>query len=122
AEVMFKFTNLIMYFAPIGVGAAMAYTVGHLGVDILKNLFMLLGSLYLALLVFMLLVFLPVMLFLKIPIIKFIAAVKEPVSIAFATTSSDATLLNAMCNMVKVGVSRKIVCFVIPTGCSFHLN
>lgn len=122
AEVMFKFTNLIMYFAPIGVGAAMAYTVGHLGVDILKNLFMLLGSLYLALLVFMLLVFLPVMLFLKIPIKKFIAAVKEPVSIAFATTSSDAALPKAMSNMEKFGVPRKIVSFVIPTGYSFNLD
>lgn len=122
AEVMFKFTNLIMYFAPIGVGAAMAYTVGHLGVDILKNLFMLLGSLYLALLIFMLLVFLPIMLFLKIPIKKFIAAVKEPVSIAFATTSSDAALPKAMSNMEKFGVPRKIVSFVIPTGYSFNLD
>lgn len=122
SEVMFKFTNVIMYFAPIGVGAAMAYTVGHLGVEILKNLFMLLGSLYIALLVFMLLVFVPVMLFLKIPIGKFIKAVKEPVSIAFATTSSDAALPKAMSNMEKFGVPRKIVSFVIPTGYSFNLD
>lgn len=122
SEVMFKFTNLIMYFAPIGVGAAMAYTVGHLGVDILKNLFMLLGSLYIALLVFMLLVFIPVMLFLRIPIKQFIQAVKEPVSIAFATTSSDAALPKAMSNMEKFGVPRKIVSFVIPTGYSFNLD
>ncbi|WCM41222.1 cation:dicarboxylase symporter family transporter [Flavobacterium sp. CBA20B-1] len=122
SETMFKFTNLIMYFAPIGVGAAMAYTVGHLGVDILKNLFMLLGSLYLALLLFMLLVFVPVMLYLKIPIKKFIAAVKEPVSIAFATTSSDAALPKAMSAMEKFGVPRKIVSFVIPTGYSFNLD
>lgn len=122
SETMFKFTNLIMYFAPIGVGAAMAYTVGHLGVDILKNLFMLLGSLYLALLLFMLLVFVPVMLYLKIPIKKFIEAVKEPVSIAFATTSSDAALPKAMSAMEKFGVPRKIVSFVIPTGYSFNLD
>ncbi len=122
SEVMFKFTNLIMYFAPIGVGAAMAYTVGHLGVDILKNLFMLLGSLYIALIAFMLLVFVPVMLFLKIPIKKFMQAVKEPVSIAFATTSSDAALPKAMSNMEKFGVPRKIVSFVIPTGYSFNLD
>ena len=122
SEVMFKFTNLIMYFAPIGVGAAMAYTVGHLGVDILKNLFMLLGSLYIALIVFVLLVFVPIMLFLKIPIGKFIRAVKEPVSIAFATTSSDAALPKAMSNMEKFGVPRKIVSFVIPTGYSFNLD
>ncbi len=122
SEVMFKFTNIIMYFAPIGVGAAMAYTVGHLGVDILKNLFMLLGSLYLALIIFLLLVFVPIMLFLKIPIKKFIAAVKEPVSIAFATTSSDAALPKAMSAMEKFGVPRKIVSFVIPTGYSFNLD
>lgn len=122
SEVMFKFTNLIMYFAPIGVGAAMAYTVGHLGVDILKNLFMLLGSLYIALIVFVLLVFVPIMLFLKISIKKFIQAVKEPVSIAFATTSSDAALPKAMSNMEKFGVPRKIVSFVIPTGYSFNLD
>lgn len=122
SETMFKFTNIIMYFAPIGVGAAMAYTVGHLGVDILKNLFMLLGSLYLALVLFMLLVFLPIMIFLKIPVKKFIAAVKEPVSIAFATTSSDAALPKAMSAMEKFGVPRKIVSFVIPTGYSFNLD
>ena len=122
AETMFKFTNIIMYFAPIGVGAAMAYTVGHLGVDILKNLFMLLGSLYLALLLFLLLVFVPIMVFLKIPIGKFIEAVKEPVSIAFATTSSDAALPKAMSAMEKFGVPRKIVSFVIPTGYSFNLD
>ncbi len=122
SEAMFKFTHLVMLFAPIGVGAAMAYTVGHLGVDILKNLFMLLMSLYIALLAFLLLVLLPVALYLKIPIRKFIAAVKEPVSIAFATTSSDAALPKAMENMEKFGVPRKIVSFVIPTGYSFNLD
>lgn len=122
SEVMFKFTNIIMYFAPIGVGAAMAYTVGHLGVEILKNLFMLLGSLYIALIAFVLLVFVPIMIFLRIPIKQFIKAVKEPVAIAFATTSSDAALPKAMSNMEKFGVPRKIVSFVIPTGYSFNLD
>ncbi|MDR6969369.1 proton glutamate symport protein [Flavobacterium arsenatis] len=122
SETMFKFTNLIMYFAPIGVGAAMAYTVGHLGVDILKNLFMLLGTLYLALTFFLLLVLLPIALYLKIPVKRFIMAIKEPVSIAFATTSSDAALPKAMSAMEKFGVPRKIVSFVIPTGYSFNLD
>jgi len=122
SETMFKFTNLIMYFAPIGVGAAMAYTVGHLGVDILKNLFMLLATLYFALICFLLLVLLPVALFLKVPIRRFINAIKEPVSIAFATTSSDAALPKAMSAMEKFGVPRKIVSFVIPTGYSFNLD
>ncbi|SKB53204.1 proton glutamate symport protein [Sphingobacterium nematocida] len=122
AEAMFKFTNLVMLFAPIGVGAAMAYTVGHLGVDILKNLFMLLISLYIALIVFILLILFPIALYLKVPVKQFINAIKEPVSIAFATTSSDAALPKAMENMEKFGVPRKIVSFVIPTGYSFNLD
>lgn len=122
SEAMFKFTNLVMLFAPIGVGAAMAYTVGHLGVDILKNLFMLLATLYLALIFFLLLVLLPVALYLKIPVKQFVNAIKEPVSIAFATTSSDAALPKAMSAMEKFGVPRRIVSFVIPTGYSFNLD
>jgi proton glutamate symport protein len=122
SETMFKFTNIIMYFAPIGVGAAMAYTVGHMGVDILKHLFMLVATLYMALIAFILLVLLPIALYIKLPIWKFINAIKEPVSIAFATTSSDAALPKAMSAMEKFGVPRKIVSFVIPTGYSFNLD
>ncbi len=122
AETMFKYTHIIMYFAPIGVGAAMAYTVGHMGIDILKYLFMLLLTLYGALIAFMLLVLLPIALYMKVPIKRFIAAIKEPVSIAFATTSSDAALPVVMQNMEKFGVPRKIVSFVVPTGYSFNLD
>lgn len=123
AETMFKFTNIIMYFAPFGVGAAIAVTVGHLGIDILKNLFLLLLTLYLALIAFLLLVLLPVALFVaKIPLRKFVWAIKEPVSIAFATTSSDSALPKALENMERFGVPRKIVSFVIPTGYTFNLD
>ncbi len=123
AETMFKFTNIIMYFAPFGVGAAIAVTVGHLGIDILKNLALLLITLYLALISFLLLVLLPIALFIaKIPVRKFIEAIKEPVSIAFATTSSDSALPKALENMEKFGVPRKIVSFVIPTGYTFNLD
>ncbi len=123
AETMFKFTNIIMYFAPFGVGAAIAVTVGHLGIDILKNLFLLLITLYLALFAFLLFVLLPIVLFVaKIPLKQFIAAIKEPVSIAFATTSSDSALPKALENMEKFGVPRKIVSFVIPTGYTFNLD
>lgn len=122
AETMFKYTNIIMYFAPIGVGAAMAYTIGHMGIDILKNLIMLLLTLYGALIVFLCGVLLPIALFLKVPIGKFISALKEPVSIAFATTSSDAALPKVMSNMEAFGVPRKIVSFVVPTGYSFNLD
>ncbi|MBP1619214.1 MAG: sodium:dicarboxylate symporter [Bacteroidetes bacterium] len=122
SETMFKFVNIIMYFAPFGVGAAIAVTVGHLGIDILKNLLLLLLTLYLALMVFVLLVLVPVALWNKIPIRQFIKAAKEPVSIAFATTSSDAALPIAMENMNRFGVSKKVVSFVIPTGYTFNLD
>ncbi len=122
SEAMFKFTNIVMYFAPIGIGAAMAVTVGHLGIGVLENLFKLVITLYVALLVFLFGVLLPIALFIKLPIKKFIQAIREPVSIAFATTSSDSALPKAMENMEKFGVPRKIVSFVIPTGYTFNLD
>lgn len=122
SEVMFKFTTVVMYFAPIGVGAAMAYTVGHMGLGVLVNLFQLLLTLYVALLLFIGVVLIPIMLFLRIPIRYFVRTVAEPVSIAFATTSSDAALPRAMEAMERFGVPRKIVAFVMPTGYSFNLD
>jgi proton glutamate symport protein len=119
---MFKFTNLVMYFAPIGVGAAIAYTVGHMGLGILVNLAKLLVTLYLALSALILLVFLPVALIIRLPIRRFVAAIAEPVSLAFATTSSEAALPRAMEAMEAIGVPRRIVAFVMPTGYSFNLD
>jgi len=112
----------VMKFAPIGVGAAMAFTVGHSGLGVLKNLGMLVATLYGALLVFMLLVLLPVAIFARVPLRDFINAVKEPATIAFATTSSESALPLAMENMERLGVPRKIVGFVLPTGYSFNLD
>jgi proton glutamate symport protein len=122
AEVMFKFTSLIMYFAPFGVGAAIAVTIGNLGIGILTNLLYLLATLYLALIVFILIILLPIALYIKIPIKNFVKAISEPVSIAFATTSSDSALPKALSNMEKFGVPRHIVSFVIPTGYTFNLD
>ena len=122
SEVMFKFTSLIMYFAPIAVGAAIAYTVGHMGLGILVNLAKLLLTLYGALIFFLLGVLLPIALVLKVPVKKFIAAIVEPVSIAFATTSSESALPKAMKAMEGLGVPRKIVAFVMPMGYSFNLD
>jgi proton glutamate symport protein len=122
AETMFKFTNIVMYFAPVGVGAAIAYTVGHMGLGILLNLFKLLATLYLALTAFLVLVLLPVALLARIPVRRFVSAVAEPVSIAFATTSSEAALPLAMERMEELGVPRPIVAFVMPTGYSFNLD
>jgi proton glutamate symport protein len=122
AETMFKFTNIVMYFAPIGVGAAIAYTVGHMGLGILVSLFKLLATLYVALIFFLLFVLLPIALIAKVPLRRFLAAVAEPVSIAFATTSSEAALPLAMERLEQLGVPRPIVAFVMPTGYSFNLD
>lgn len=122
AETMFKFTSIIMYYAPIGVGAAIAYTVGHMGLGILVNLFQLLATLYAALFVFIGGVLLPIALLTGIPVRKFVEAIAEPVSIAFATTSSEAALPRAMEALEQFGVPRQIVAFVMPTGYSFNLD
>ncbi|MDX1941416.1 MAG: cation:dicarboxylase symporter family transporter [Saprospiraceae bacterium] len=122
SEAMFKFTNIVMYFAPFAVGAAIAYTIGHMGFGVLYNLFKLLATLYVALIVFILVVLLPVALIIKLPIRKFIRAIAEPVSLAFATTSSEAALPKALEQMEKFGIPRRIVAFVLPTGYSFNLD
>lgn len=122
SEVMFKFTSLIMYLAPLAVGCAIAYTVGHMGLGILVNLIKLLLTLYAALLFFLLAVLLPIALVIKLPIKKFLQAIAEPVSIAFATTSSESALPKAMKAMEHIGVPRKIVAFVMPMGYSFNLD
>jgi proton glutamate symport protein len=122
AATMFKFTNLVMYLAPFGVGAAIAYTVGSTGIGVLLNLAKLLGTLYAALAVFILCVLLPVALLARVPLKKFIAAVAEPVSIAFGTSSSEAALPRAMEAMEGLGVPRQVVAFVMPTGYSFNLD
>jgi proton glutamate symport protein len=122
SEVMFKFTNIVMYLAPLAVGGAIAYTVSKMGIDVLANLFKLVALLYVTLAVFIIFVLLPIALLLKVPIKKFIEAVSEPVSIAFATASSEAALPKALEKMEAMGVPRKIVSFVLPTGYSFNLD
>lgn len=122
AEVMFKFTGLVMKYAPIGVGAAIAVTVGNKGLSVLWNLGLLILTLYGALIVFVLCVLVPVALIAKIPLLKFARAVREPAIIAFSTTSSEAALPKALEVMEKFGVPRRIVSFVLPTGYSFNLD
>src|SRR5712672_2384407 len=119
---MFRFTEFVMKFAPIGVGAAMANTVGHAGLGVLRNLGMLVLTLYGALIVFLVCVLLPVALLFRVPLRDFFRAVKVPATIAFATTSSESALPKAMENMERLGVSRRIVGFVLPTGYSFNLD
>src|SRR6266536_259089 len=122
SQVMFKFTNYVMMFAPIGVGAAMAHTIGTQGLGVLKNLGALVLSLYLALIIFVVLVFGLVILIARVPLRQFVRAVREPAALAFATTSSESALPKAMESMERLGVPRHIVGFVMPTGYSFNLD
>lgn len=122
SEVMFKFTDIVMYFAPIAVFGALAATVAKSGLDILVNLMQLVLTLYGALIAFILLILLPIALFSKVKIRAFLKVIQEPISLAFATASSEAALPKAMENLEKFGVSKKVVGFVLPTGYSFNLD
>ncbi len=121
-ETMFSFTNLVMYFAPVGVGAAMAYTVGHMGIGVLLPLGKLLLTGYCALIAFLLLILLPIARMARVPVARFVQAVAEPATIAFATSTSEAALPRAMEAMEAFGVPRRIVAFVIPAGYSFNMD
>jgi proton glutamate symport protein len=122
SETMFKFTGIVMKYAPIGVGAAIAVTVGGRGLGVMVKLGVLILTFYACAVVFFGGVLLPVMLLFKVPVKKFFRAVKEPAIIAFSTTSSEAALPKAMLNMEALGVPREVVSFVIPTGYSFNLD
>lgn len=121
-ETMFAFTNIVMYYAPVAIGAAIAYTVGHMGVSVLLPLGRLLATGYCALLAFLLLVLLPISRIARVPLGRFLRAVAEPATIAFATSTSEAALPRAMEAMEAFGVPRRIVAFVIPAGYSFNLD
>lgn len=121
-ETMFKVTNIVMLYAPFGVGAAIAYTIGTSGLVVLQNLAYLVFTLYVALVIFFTLVLVPVMLMFRIPILGFLKAIKEPALIAFSTTSSEAALPRAMECVEAFGVPRRIVSFILPLGYSFNLD
>jgi proton glutamate symport protein len=122
SETMFKFTGFVMRLAPYGVGAAIAYTVANEGPLVLRNLALLITTLYGALIVFFLVVLLPAALLARIPIVPFLKAVREPAVLAFTTTSSESALPKALENMERLGVPRRIVSFVLPLGYSFNLD
>lgn len=122
SQVMFKFTGYVMKVAPFGVGAAMAATIGHKGLSVLVNLGLLVGSLYLALVIFVVFVLGTIAVLVRVPIKQFVMAVREPFTIAFATTSSEAALPKVLEVMERIGVPKRIVGFVVPTGYSFNLD
>lgn len=122
SDVMFKFTNIVMYFAPFAVCGALAYSIASFGFDVLKNLALLVATLYGALVVFILGVLVPIGFIIKLNFRKFISTISEPVAIAFSTATSEAALPKAMENLEKMGIPRKVVSFVLPTGYSFNLD
>ena len=122
SDVMFKFVGIVMAYAPIGIGAAIAVTVSKGGLGILRNLGILVGTLYGALIVFVVVVFIPIALIFRVPLARFVRAVREPWLIAFTTASSEAAFPLAMERMEQLGVPRRIVAFVLPTGYSFNLD
>lgn len=122
SEVMFQYTNYVMFFAPIGVFGSIAATVGDKGLGVLVNLGKLVLTLYGALVFFVVVVLGTVIVICKIPLKRFIDAVREPWLLAFSTASSEAALPLALENMEKFGVPNHIVAFVLPTGYSFNLD
>ncbi|MDB6094533.1 MAG: sodium:dicarboxylate symporter [Verrucomicrobia bacterium] len=121
-QVMFKFAGLIMKFAPFGVGAAIAVTVGHQGLGSVLVLGKLVLTLYAALVIFIVFVFGAVIWIAKVPLKPFVRAVREPFTLAFATANSEAALPKAFELMERLGVPRGIVGFVLPAGYSFNLD
>lgn len=136
AQVMFKYTEMVMKLTPIGVFGAMAYNVSHMAsgstpdgprgwpavFDLLRRYSLLVGSLYLALALLLVFVLIPVMLLARIPIAGFFRHIREPATIAFSTASSEAALPRLLEQMEKFGVPRRVASFVIPTGYSFNLD
>jgi proton glutamate symport protein len=122
AEVMFKVAGVVVGFAPLGVGAAIAATVGRNGLGVLRPLGALVGTLYGALVAFALLVLLPIALAARVPLRRFVAAVREPWLLAFTTASSEAALPLALRNLEAFGVPRRIAAFVLPTGYAFNMD
>jgi proton glutamate symport protein len=121
-DTVFRMTRIVMYAAPVAAGAAMAYTVGNMGLATLVPLAKLTATCYGALIVFVVGVFVPILLLARVPLGRFIQLVAEPAALGFATTSSEAALPQAMERMEELGVPRWIVSFVIPMGYSFNLT
>jgi proton glutamate symport protein len=122
SDLMFKFTELVMAYAPIGIGAALAVTVGHSGIGVLVGLGKLVLTLYGALAAFALFILLPIAVLTRLPLKAFLKAIRQPALIAFTTASSEAALPLAMERMEQMGVPARIVAFVMPTGYSFNLD
>lgn len=122
SHVMFKFTDLIMSLAPIGVGAAMAGSIAEHGISVLIPMLKLVGSLYLALIFFVMLTLIPALIWAKVKIGAFLRELRPSIFLAFATTSSESAYPQALESLEKMGVPNRIASFVLPLGYSFNLD
>lgn len=121
-EIMFKFTEYVMKFAPLGVFGAISYTIGLNGIEILYNYAKLIGITYFALIVFVAIVLAVACKIIKVPFLGLLRTIKDPALLAFTTASSEAALPKAMDRMEKFGVPKSIVSFVMPMGYTFNLD
>lgn len=121
-QIMFKFTEFVMMFAPIGIFGAISYTVGSNGISVLKNYAKIIFSLYFALFIFVIFVLFVACKIVGISLKSLIQAIEEPALLAFTTASSEAALPKAMEIMERFGVPKSIVGFVMPTGYTFNLD
>ena len=122
SQIMFKFTEYVMYFAPLGIFGAIAATVGTNGLSILKNYAKIIFSLYTALALFVLVVLFIACKYARISFRSLIKAIQEPAILTFTTASSEAAFPKAIEIMEKFGVPKNIVSFVMPTGYTFNLD
>ena len=122
SQIMFKFTEYVMYFAPLGIFGAIAATVGANGLNVLKSYFKVIGALYAALAIFVVVVLIIACKIVKISFRNLLRALQEPALLAFTTASSEAAFPKAMEIMERFGVPKKIVGFVMPTGYTFNLD
>jgi proton glutamate symport protein len=121
-EVMFKFTGLIMSLAPLGVGAAAAGSIAEHGIQVMIPMMKLVGTLYLALLIFVILVLVPAMIYARVNVRRFLTEMRPALMLAFATTSSESAYPSALSSLDKIGVKKRISSFVLPLGYSFNLD
>ena len=122
ADIMFKFTNFVMYFAPLGVFGAIAYTIAKSGIGIMASYLKIIGALYLALILFVVIIMFIATRIVRIPALPLIRAIRSPAMLAFSTATSEAALPDAMKIMEKFGVPKDIVGFVMPMGYTFNLD
>ncbi|CAO3660581.1 hypothetical protein G6F70_006481 [Rhizopus microsporus] len=122
SQVMFKFVGLVMNYAPIGIGAALAATVGANGISVLANLGKLIGCVYASLVIFLIVILVPIMLVCRIPVIGFFKAIGQPWLLAFSSASSESALPLAFERMREFGCPNSLTGFVIPCGYSFNLD